>query len=68
MECVIREMKARAGNVGVELCINRDKWLVNTILYADDTVLIAKSESELQRLVGVFNDACQNKEAEGECK
>ena len=56
MDGVIREMKARAGNVGIELCTNGDKWLVNTILFADDTVLIAKSESELQRLVGVFDD------------
>ena len=61
MDGVIREMKARAGNVGVELCTNGDKWVVNTILFADDTVLIAKSENELQKLVGVFDNVCKKR-------
>ena len=38
-----------------------DKWLVNTVLFADDTVLITKSESELQRQVGVFDDVCRKR-------
>ena len=31
---------------------------MNTVLFADDTGLIAKSENELQRLAGVFDDVC----------
>ena len=62
MDGVIREMKAGAGvNVGVELCTRDGKWLVNTILFADDTVLIAKSENELQRLVNVFDNVCRRR-------
>ena len=30
--------------------------LVNTIMFADDTVLNAKSESEFPKLVGMFDD------------
>ena len=33
--------------------------MVNTILFADDTVLIAKSKNELQKLVGVFDNECK---------
>ncbi len=54
MDGVVREMKAKVGEVGVEMCVNGAKWVLNTILFADDTVLIAKSESELQEMVNVF--------------
>ena len=61
MDGVIREMKAGAVNAGVELCTNDGKWLVNTILFADDTVLIAKSGNELQRLVNLFDSVCRRR-------
>ncbi len=44
MDGVIREMKAKVGDVGVEMCVNGGKWVLNIILFADDTVLIAESE------------------------
>ncbi len=31
------------------------KWVLNSILFADDTVLIAEKESDLQKLVRVFD-------------
>ncbi len=38
------EMKAKVGDVGVEICVNGGKWVLNTILFADDTVLTVKNE------------------------
>lgn len=31
------------------------KWVLNSILYADDTVFFAENESDLQKLVIVFD-------------
>ncbi len=42
MDDVIREMKV--GDVGVEMCVNDSKWVLSTILFADNTVLIAENE------------------------
>ncbi len=55
MDGVIREMKAKVGDVGVEMCVNGGKWVLNTILFADDTVLIAEYESDLQKVINVFD-------------
>ncbi len=38
MDGVIREMKAKVGDVGVEMCVNGGKWVLSAILFADDTV------------------------------
>lgn len=40
MDGVVREIKARVGNTGVELCTGITKWKLNAILFAGDTVLI----------------------------
>ncbi len=34
------------------------KRVLNTILFADDTVLVAEDESDLQKLVSVFDSVC----------
>ncbi len=44
MDSIIREMEAKVGGVGVEMCVNNGKCVLNTILFADDTVLIAENE------------------------
>ena len=41
--------------------IDGRKWLLNTILFADDTVLLAESERELQRMVEVFDSVCKRR-------
>ncbi len=43
MDGVMREMKGRAGEVGVRMYAEGRKWVLNSILFADDTVLIAEN-------------------------
>ncbi len=45
----MREMKAKEGKVGARLKLNGVDWAVAACLFADDTVLLAESERELQR-------------------
>ena len=61
MDGVIREMKARAGEVGVELGREGGVWNLATSMFADDTVLMAGSESDLQKLVDEFCTACSRR-------
>ena len=61
MDGVVREMKAKVDGVGVEMCVNGDKWVLNTILFADDSVLIAENEKDLQKLVNVFDRVCKRR-------
>ncbi len=35
--------------------------MLNSVLFADDTVLIAESESDLQNLVCVFDSVCKRR-------
>ncbi len=37
------------------------KWVLNSILFADDTVLIEENESDLQNLVSVFDTVCKRR-------
>ncbi len=54
------EIKGRkVGKVGVRIYTEGRKWILNSILFADDTVLIAKNESDLQNLARVFNSVCK---------
>ncbi len=46
-----REMKCKVGNAGAKLRLNGEVWSVVTCLFADDTVLLAESEGDLQRIV-----------------
>lgn len=39
----MREMKARAGSVRLEMCVDHAKWKLNMILFTDDAVLIAEN-------------------------
>ncbi len=54
MDGVMREMKGKVGEVGVIMHAEGRKWVLNSILFADDTVLIAENESDLQNLVSVL--------------
>ncbi len=44
MNGVVWEIKAKLGNLCVEMNIDNTKWKLNTMLFADDTVLLGKSE------------------------
>ncbi len=54
MDGVMREIKGKAGKVGVRMYTEGRKWVLNSIPFADDTVLIAENESDLQKLVTVL--------------
>ncbi len=47
MDGVMKEMKGKVGEVGVRMYTEGGKWVLNSILFADDTVLIAENESDL---------------------
>ncbi len=58
MDGVMRKMKGKVGEVGVRIYAEGRKWVLNSILFADDTVLITESESDLKNLVSVFDSVC----------
>ncbi len=37
------------------------KWVLNSILFAGDTVFIAENESDLQNLVSDFDSVCKRR-------
>ncbi len=39
----MREMKGKVGEVEVRMYAEGRKWVLNSILFADDTVLIAEN-------------------------
>ncbi len=61
MAGVVREMKAKIGNLGVVMSIDNTKWKLNTKLFADDTVLLTESEKDTQKLVNEFSNVCVKK-------
>ncbi len=50
-----REMKCKVGNAGAKLRLNGQVWSVVTCLFADDTVLLAGSEGDLQKVVEFYS-------------
>ncbi len=54
MDGVTREAKGKVGEVGVKMYDKGRKWVLNSFLFADDTVLIAEGENDIQNLVSVF--------------
>lgn len=50
-------MTARIGN-GVNLSTGGIKWKLNTVLFADNAVLIAENERDVQKLVNTYNIIC----------
>ncbi len=61
MDGVMREVKGKVGEIGVRMYDEGRKWVLNSVLFADDTVLIAESESGLQNLVNVFDSVCKRR-------
>ncbi len=44
MDGVMRAVKGKVGKVGVRVYTEGSKWVLNSILFADDIVLIAENE------------------------
>ncbi len=61
MDGVIREMKAKIGNLGREMSIDNAKRKISNMLFADDTVPLAESEKDLQKLVNEFSNVCETR-------
>ena len=68
MDGVIREMKAKSGGVGAKMMEEGNEWCMITSLFADDTVLFAESEQELQRVVSEFHNVCQRRKLKVNCE
>ncbi len=55
------EMKAKLGKVGARLKLNGVDWALAACLFVDDTVLLAESKRELQRVVDQFHSVCRRR-------
>ncbi len=49
------------GNTGAKLRLNGEVWSVVICLFADDTMLLAESERDLQRVVNEFYSICKRR-------
>ncbi len=61
MDGCIREMKRKVVNVGAKLRLNGEIWSVTTCPFADDTVLLAESEGDLERVVNELYNVCKRR-------
>ena len=63
MDGVMREVNLEVEEVGASLSDARDNnaWKVKCLMYADDTVLLADREEELQLLVDAFGGECRKR-------
>ncbi len=57
----MREMKSKVVNVGAKLGLNGEVWSVATCLFANDTLLLAESQGDLQRVVNEFYSVCKKR-------
>ena len=59
---VVREVNARVLGRGLKLVDGNDnKWELNQLLFADDTVVVADSERKLCHLVTKFGRVCERR-------
>ncbi len=57
----MREMKAKVGKVGARMKLNGVDRSVIACMFADDIMLLAVNEMELQRVVDQFHSVCRRK-------
>ncbi len=46
MDDVMREIKGKAGEVGIRMYVEGRTWVLNSILFTDDAVLIVENEND----------------------
>ncbi len=63
MDGCMRKMNCKVVNVDVKLRLNGELWSVVTCLFAGDTVLLAESEGDLQRVVTEFYSVCKRRKS-----
>ena len=63
MDAVIKEVREKAGDVGVTLQDERRNidWKVDCLIFADDIVLLGDTEEKLERLVQEFGSVSKEK-------
>ena len=62
MDGVVREMKAKIGpGKGAKLQWEGERWWLVASFFADNTVLLAESEKELQSVVDEFSRVCERR-------
>ena len=66
---VVREVNVRVLGKGLEfLSANGGRFEINQLLFADDTALVAGSETKLCRLVSEFGRECQKIKLKVKCR
>ncbi len=60
----MREIKGKRRKIGARMKLNEVDWSAAACLFADDTVLLAESERELQRVVDQFHSVCSRRKSE----
>ena len=61
---VVREVNTRLIGMGVKMLESGSggmEWLLDQLLFADDTAIVAESEEQLQRLVSEFGTVCERR-------
>ncbi len=61
MDGCAREMKLKVVSAGAKFRLNREDWSVVTCLSADDTLLLAESKGDLQRVLNEFFSVCKRR-------
>ncbi len=61
MDGCMREIKCKVVNMGAKLRLNGEVWSVVTCLFANDTVLLAEIEVDLQTVVNEFYSVCKRR-------
>ncbi len=61
MDGCMRKMQRKVVKAGATLRLNGEAWSVVTFLFANDTVLLADSEGDLQRVVNEFCSVCRRR-------
>ena len=63
MDAVMKEVGEKAGDVGATLWDERRnvEWMVDRLMFADDSVLLGDSEEKLERLVQEFGSVSKEK-------
>ncbi len=61
MEGCMREVKTKVRKIGTTLQMNGEDWSVAACLFLDNSVLLANSEWEFQRVVDQFHSVCSRR-------
>ncbi len=61
MDGCVGEMERKMVNAGAELRLNGEGWSVVTCLFVDDTLLLAESKRDLQRVINEFCSICKRR-------